>query len=519
MLGTGGFAVVVRAYDEALDGDAAIKILDAGHAANADIRDPVHPRGAAAATGPQPPCRGVHDVGELEDGRPYLVMEFAGGGSLGSRLPPGPGVDPESLVAVIRALADGTRSAPRGRRRAPRREAGEPADPRSSRHASALAPPRRPPDDRSSTPTSASSSVTSVWPRTRTAPRASPTILGGTPHYRAPEQTQLGAAITPAADVFAATGVIWRLVTGELPPPPSEVRPRLVGVVPVVARVLRRVASPPSRTSGSPRCASGRRQPRRPSAARRAVPAPSGSAWPSPARPARTRGSRRSNPRTRRCSSAARSWSTKLVSRLQSASTLVIGGPSGSGKSSLLRAGLIPAIEAGALPGSQGWPVLLFTPGASALKELVRALGDLAPDSQRLPSAGLSSGPIRRSVRPIATSGTGRADRDRSVRGAVHAQLGSRRGSVRRGARRVGGAGREPGADRDLAPSRLLRRVRRATRGWRDASATTRCWSGRCNEQSSATPSRSRRNASDSASRTAWSTRSSTTAPPPVRCR
>ena len=37
VLGVGGFAVVVRAYDEALDGDAAIKILDAVHAEDPDI--------------------------------------------------------------------------------------------------------------------------------------------------------------------------------------------------------------------------------------------------------------------------------------------------------------------------------------------------------------------------------------------------------------------------------------------------------------------------------------------------
>ena len=66
----------------------------------------------------------------------------------------------------------------------------------------------------------------------------------------------------------------------------------------------------------------------------------------------------------------------KLVSRMQAASALVIGGPSGCGKSSLMRAGLLPAIEAGALPGSQGWSVALFTPGTEALKELHRILTD-----------------------------------------------------------------------------------------------------------------------------------------------
>ncbi|MGH3997526.1 MAG: helix-turn-helix domain-containing protein, partial [Pseudonocardiaceae bacterium] len=42
----------------------------------------------------------------------------------------------------------------------------------------------------------------------------------------------------------------------------------------------------------------------------------------------------------------------------------VVVGASGSGKSSLLRAGLIPALQAGAVAGSARWPVVLFTPGS-----------------------------------------------------------------------------------------------------------------------------------------------------------
>lgn len=51
---------------------------------------------------------------------------------------------------------------------------------------------------------------------------------------------------------------------------------------------------------------------------------------------------------------------------------LVVVGPSGSGKSSLLRAGLLPAIQAGALgqPEVASWPVVLLTPGEHPLAEL-----------------------------------------------------------------------------------------------------------------------------------------------------
>lgn len=50
----------------------------------------------------------------------------------------------------------------------------------------------------------------------------------------------------------------------------------------------------------------------------------------------------------------------------------VVVGPSGSGKSSVLRAGLIPAIARGdlAVPGSAQWPVVHFAPGSNPRKVL-----------------------------------------------------------------------------------------------------------------------------------------------------
>jgi energy-coupling factor transporter ATP-binding protein EcfA2 len=60
----------------------------------------------------------------------------------------------------------------------------------------------------------------------------------------------------------------------------------------------------------------------------------------------------------------------ELVRRVRLQKVLVVGGPSGSGKSSLVRAGLIPALNAGALLGSEKWRVALFTPGHDPLAEL-----------------------------------------------------------------------------------------------------------------------------------------------------
>jgi DNA-binding SARP family transcriptional activator/tRNA A-37 threonylcarbamoyl transferase component Bud32 len=53
---------------------------------------------------------------------------------------------------------------------------------------------------------------------------------------------------------------------------------------------------------------------------------------------------------------------------------LAVVGPSGSGKSSLVRAGLLPALREGALPGSAGWFVVELQPGAHPFEELEAAL-------------------------------------------------------------------------------------------------------------------------------------------------
>jgi serine/threonine protein kinase/WD40 repeat protein/DNA-binding winged helix-turn-helix (wHTH) protein len=64
---------------------------------------------------------------------------------------------------------------------------------------------------------------------------------------------------------------------------------------------------------------------------------------------------------------------------------LAVVGPSGSGKSSAVRAGLIPAIRRGAIEGSEGWFVTEMIPGPHPLEELEAALLRVAAQ----PPAGL----------------------------------------------------------------------------------------------------------------------------------
>ncbi|HEX6306225.1 MAG TPA: protein kinase [Anaerolineales bacterium] len=57
---------------------------------------------------------------------------------------------------------------------------------------------------------------------------------------------------------------------------------------------------------------------------------------------------------------------------------LAIVGPSGSGKSSAVKAGLIPALRGGALPSSESWFITEMVPGARPLHELESALRRVA---------------------------------------------------------------------------------------------------------------------------------------------
>jgi hypothetical protein len=63
----------------------------------------------------------------------------------------------------------------------------------------------------------------------------------------------------------------------------------------------------------------------------------------------------------------------ELVARLPGATLLGVVGPSGSGKSSIVRAGLAAALASGALPGSEGWTQAVIRPGEHPLEELSRA--------------------------------------------------------------------------------------------------------------------------------------------------
>ncbi|WP_346095782.1 AAA family ATPase, partial [Streptomyces olivaceiscleroticus] len=102
----------------------------------------------------------------------------------------------------------------------------------------------------------------------------------------------------------------------------------------------------------------------------------------------------------------------RLADRMHATRPLFVLGPSGSGKSSLLRAGLLNALATGALAisGSQTWPHLLLTPTAHPLDELSSKLNSLLPPDHRLTAAAAANNPetCTTAVRSLLETRSGR---------------------------------------------------------------------------------------------------------------
>jgi WD40 repeat protein/tetratricopeptide (TPR) repeat protein len=69
----------------------------------------------------------------------------------------------------------------------------------------------------------------------------------------------------------------------------------------------------------------------------------------------------------------------QLIEKVKNHRFIAILGASGSGKSSVLLGGLVPALKKGVLVGSQDWPIITFTPTDQPVQELAIQLSSLIP--------------------------------------------------------------------------------------------------------------------------------------------
>ncbi len=86
----------------------------------------------------------------------------------------------------------------------------------------------------------------------------------------------------------------------------------------------------------------------------------------------------------------------EMVQRLARGDRLLaVAGASGSGKSSVVLGGLLPALRRGAVTGSEAWRVITLTPGSQPLANLAAAVRVQLDGQPTLPVAQAAQLPVR----------------------------------------------------------------------------------------------------------------------------
>ncbi|MFL5799047.1 MAG: protein kinase domain-containing protein [Actinomycetota bacterium] len=96
----------------------------------------------------------------------------------------------------------------------------------------------------------------------------------------------------------------------------------------------------------------------------------------------------------------------RLSGRAEGSRFLALVGPSGSGKSSLVRAGLLPSLRRGAVRGSDGWFLVDMHPGTHPFEELAAALMRIAGEPPADPLGRLQRGDLRSVIEKILPPGS-----------------------------------------------------------------------------------------------------------------
>ena len=221
-LGSGGFAVVWLAHDESLDTDIAIKVMADNWIDRMDLRERFLMEARMLRRAASNRIVQVFDIGELPDGRPYFVMEYADRGTLADRVK----TEPLPLVVALRVTAEVARGA------AELHRAG--IVHRDLKPSNVLI--RSTPDGPERL------LIADLGVAKNLAQASGMTMSVGSAGYMAPEQSGPNAGVDVRADVYSLGAIAYRLVTGEVPGLPGFVQWDLPGApVPVpVRRLLQR---------------------------------------------------------------------------------------------------------------------------------------------------------------------------------------------------------------------------------------------------------------------------------------
>jgi WD40 repeat protein/tRNA A-37 threonylcarbamoyl transferase component Bud32 len=230
-IGRGGMAVVYKARQPLLDRIVALKRLRPRDQDGADVARFLREAESIARV-PHPHIVQVFEVGE-DDGRPFLVLEFVGGGSLAEFLGGGAPVEPRAAAAFLEKVARAVQHA--------HRHGVIHRDLKPTNILLASVGDRPHPADRRPTLDSYEPKVADFGLARRIGDDrglTQPDMFAGTPAYLAPEQlTGKPGALSPACDIYALGVILYEMLTGRPPlvGPTALVTLRLVETVEPVA--------------------------------------------------------------------------------------------------------------------------------------------------------------------------------------------------------------------------------------------------------------------------------------------